>query len=923
MTCPGCKVWEVLESDNYCSWCGHKFISLDVRIQPNRFSHDDTGAAWLTIQNSGGKNPVILQQITPSIPWLTVDLGSTRLPLSLEPGRSQRFRVEVDPLDLEEQYATGLVIVQSSAGTERASVEIVPPPEVRIHTKEYEIFLDNRDLEQTFAQIEVLQGVVTLLGISAEPSEWVRVKTVEEVHFPVTLDARSKNVLEVRLIVDEEHLARRSTAYPAKYDGLLKLAGTDFEWCEPFRIVCWRPPELWAWEESEPIVKAYAGQRGELTLSMQNKRPGDPLAGQGNATLEIRSIAVLDPDGKQNPWLKPAEPLTSALRIEGGAMRQFRFRFLTDGCEEDGATAVPIGRHFVRLVLETNLPEPLREIRFEVRVEEMSVYDGILALDFGTSNTCCAVLGRHEDRFVLLPIDPHSNRPTTTPTVIQYRDLQANGKPTVEIGALVEARYPEPRVVAASVRSPKRFLGRNAEDDKFEVRFYDKPEKEARLSAREVTADYLSRVRMVAEQHGKALFRRIIITHPARFRMNQLRDLQEAVREAFGATCEITPLQEPVAAALEFIVSAEALENERYTLGVFDFGGGTTDLSLLHVENIRQGAFTEIRVRLVSSTGKWFGGENLTDFVFQHGLGCSRKLAEEARKQAEIFTDPKQIPDPSKGPMARGNRAALLKWAEATKLLLVGQGDQHEPEIKLNVFTPAGVEELKLQHDWITPSQEDLLRYLEGQVLILADLLAGLLKQSGYSKIDFLALSGKSSAIPTVREVLSRRFPDCSLRMAEEPKECVVSGACILEKFQDSPDMCIDIIDLTTTTSRIGIESIAVGGARVFQQWFAAGVPIPTEGLCERRPYLVRLNEIVLIENDGEQDALWIMGKKNPDISELGTYVLESPPEWLQPRRKYPGSVELKVSRNFEFSLTAWADGHEVPLRFVCRKSSG
>jgi hypothetical protein len=197
MLCPRCQLWEVHESDNYCSWCKKKFVSLDVDISPSRFVQDEwPPPARLTVANSSPEHQIEVQAITATREWISVDLQGASLPFTLGPNQKRHFSVQVDPLAVEEEYAAGHVVIASNAGSESAEVEVIPPPEVRITTGEYAIFLDNRDLEQTFARVVVDVGVITILGVSAEPAEWAGVRTVEEVRFPITLDARNHNSLE-------------------------------------------------------------------------------------------------------------------------------------------------------------------------------------------------------------------------------------------------------------------------------------------------------------------------------------------------------------------------------------------------------------------------------------------------------------------------------------------------------------------------------------------------------------------------------------------------------------------------------------------------------------------------------------------------------------------------------------------------------
>jgi hypothetical protein len=119
----------------------------------------------------------------------------------------------------------------------------------------------------------------------------------------------------------------------------------------------------------------------------------------------------------------------------------------------------------------------------------------------------------------------------------------------------------------------------------------------------------------------------------------------------------------------------------------------------------------------------------------------------------------------------------------------------------------------------------------------------------------------------------------------------------------------------------MGFENVGPGGTKVFEQLVGAGVPIPERGLESIRPILLsRRKEIRLLENDGEDDALWVMGKENANISELGLFAIESPPDWL-PQRPVPATLKLTVSQNLEFSIVATVEGHDDVLEFVARSA--
>ena len=337
-------------------------------------------------------------------------------------------------------------------------------------------------------------------------------------------------------------------------------------------------------------------------------------------------------------------------------------------------------------------------------------------------------------------------------------------------------------------------------------------------------------MKQAAEEKGRAMFHRLIITHPARFRTRQLRDLKAAVVAAFGEDCEIKTLQESVASALDFIVSKKATVRDRYVLGVFDFGGGTTDLSLLSVTNSRS---EDLLYNRSSSSGfdwqvVWRGRPN--QLHLDKAIDKAKQVLPRMKipQPAELLSEEHPLMDQSMVLMTRTNRLRLWQWGELLKPLLFEKGEALTsedmpfkidifPELKLQAFTPEGATDAAFQFDILKPDSSEVLAYLETQLLVLCAMLKGLVQHSGLSKIDCLLMSGKSSAISKVAAVLHEEFPETELVQSEEPKECVVRGACILEKIGFSSDVELQILGGKTTISRVGLEG-NVEGQKVFQR---------------------------------------------------------------------------------------------------------
>jgi hypothetical protein len=350
---------------------------------------------------------------------------------------------------------------------------------------------------------------------------------------------------------------------------------------------------------------------------------------------------------------------------------------------------------------------------------------------------------------------------------------------------------------------------------------------------------------------------------------------------------------------------------------------------LLSVTNSRTEDLLSIKVQVVASTGKWFGGEDLTRFILENAIEKAKQVLPRMKipQPAELVFEEHQLMDQSMVLMSRTNRLRLWQWGELLKPLLFEKGETLTsedvpfkfdilPDLKLQAFTPEGATDAAFQFDILKPDSSQALAYLETQLRVLCAMLKGLVQQTGLGKIDCLLMSGKSSAISRVATVLQEEFPETELVRSEEPKECVVRGACILEKIGFAHDVELQILGGNTTISRVGLEGIDEG-QKVFKEWIAAGVPIPPEGLIVSRGYFFSRQPIEVLENDSDEDWRSRMKALNPNIEVHGIFDVVDPPEWLpESSPKKPGRLELKISSDYEVSLTGHVDGMPEPINY-------
>ena len=208
----------------------------------------------------------------------------------------------------------------------------------------------------------------------------------------------------------------------------------------------------------------------------------------------------------------------------------------------------------------------------------MSGTDFIVGIDLGTTNSLIGVM---EAGFPLLLADDEGQR--LTPSVVYF---PPHGEPVVGRAA-ARMRAVEPD---AAIYSVKRFIGRRrGDDDEAGIEYALAGEKGAPLRIRvrdrelapeEISAIVLRKLKADAERALGHEVTRAVITVPAYFNDAQ-RNATKSAGEAAGFVVERI-INEPTAAALAYGMDRRG---EHSKIAVFDFGGGTFDVSILELSS--------------------------------------------------------------------------------------------------------------------------------------------------------------------------------------------------------------------------------------------------------------------------------------------------------------------------------------------------
>lgn len=254
-----------------------------------------------------------------------------------------------------------------------------------------------------------------------------------------------------------------------------------------------------------------------------------------------------------------------------------------------------------------------------------------------------------------------------------------------------------------------------------------------------------------------------VITVPAYFNEKQKSATKKAAKLAGLKVLQL--LAEPTAAALSYGFD-NLKQDEDKTLLIYDFGGGTFDLSILTTVG---GKFVETG----ASGDRWLGGDDidviLSDYVKEHiesenNLNLQELLNEKTEKEVKEFTGglKKDVEDAKKA-LSQSSSATIM----VSNYLENEDGDPIDDII-------------------ITRSEfESLIRPLVQRTI---DLIEGLLTKTGISADDLsnILLVGGSSCIPLVKRMLAEKYGEDKVLSSEKPMLAIAQGAAILAASMDT-----------------------------------------------------------------------------------------------------------------------------------------
>ncbi|MFC1848825.1 molecular chaperone DnaK [candidate division CSSED10-310 bacterium] len=411
----------------------------------------------------------------------------------------------------------------------------------------------------------------------------------------------------------------------------------------------------------------------------------------------------------------------------------------------------------------------------------------IIGIDLGTTNSVVAVMEGGEPTVIT---NPEGSR--TTPSVVAFTD---KGERLVGQTAKRQSiTNPE-----NTIYSIKRFMGRRYHEIPEEISIVPyKVEKagnnDVRINVRgklysppEISAMILQKLKQSAEEYLGEKVTEAVITTPAYFNDSQRQATKDAGKIAGLQVKRI--VNEPTAAALAYGLDKKKDE----TIAVYDFGGGTFDISILEVG--------EGVVEVKSTNGDThLGGDNLDQKVINWIVSEFKK-----DQGIDLSTD----------------KMALQRLKEAAEKAKMELSTALETDINLPFVTAdaAGPKHLNMKLSR-SKFEQLVLDLLEKTVEPCKKALKDANLQP--SDIDQVVMVGGSTRVPKVQEIVRNLFQR-EPHKGVNPDEVVGVGAAIQAGVLAGD--VTDVLLLDVTPLSLGIETL--GG--VFTRLIERNTTIPTK----------------------------------------------------------------------------------------------
>lgn len=502
----------------------------------------------------------------------------------------------------------------------------------------------------------------------------------------------------------------------------------------------------------------------------------------------------------------------------------------------------------------------------------------ILGIDLGTTNSAMAIVEGGEPKII-----ENIEGARTTPSIVA---ISKTGERLV--GQL--AKRQAVTNPTNTVYGIKRFIGHNFEEPGVQKDKTDVPYKiekstnggvkvllgDKEFSPEEISSMILQKLKADAEQKLGEKITEAIITVPAYFNDAQRQATKDAGKIAGLEVKRI--INEPTAAALAYGFNKK--KNEK--IAVYDFGGGTFDISILEVADAEGEDHSTIEVKSTDGDSH-LGGRDIDRKLI-------RFIADEFKKESGI--------DVTKDPLA------LQRLDEAAEKAKLELSTTMETEINIPFITSDATGPRHLLMKLSRAKLEEIANeFIERSI----EITKRAVKESGlsFNEIDEIVMVGGQTRMPAIVEAVKKLFgkdPNQSIN----PDEVVAIGAAIQAGIMQGDVRDVLLLDVIPLS--LGIETL--GG--VATKLITKNTHIPTTKTEVFSTAADNQTSVEIHITQGERE----MAKDNKS---LGRFILDGIPP--SPRGMPQIEVTFDVDANGILQVKAKdkASGKEQSIRIEAR----
>ena len=887
--CSKCDVgWVIHSHDKHCGFCGCKVFDFSMKWEKEPLIYADDGAdihtLTILVENKGAY-PITFQPIRTTRDNTILLPQANDSPFEVEAGKFRAVPIQVKLTNLAQYHEVITVRAQDAPlnfeSEKSLCLKALPHPEFKLAPNPIEVRYRRGTKKATKdLHLEVLQGEFYISDIKVTQGSVLRVGYSKDLHkknnaFKKVLLEIDCNQLSDKLNVVELSFELQSFSQPIKKQ------------IEIQREIVPEPPKLFVPPMSLDITQ---DRKKTHTLTLQNR---------GERLLTIQNIVLNSPSK-----LVQLPNVEFPLSIEGGEHNNIEMQISAVGIEPK---AYPIN-----FTIKSNCEDaPEYKGVLNVNVKELEAYPHYLAIDFGTTNSCCAYLDLDTDAIKLVhldssidPIKAVGYDPNIIPSLIFYQNQSKNAEGYL-VGYDAKGSHLDETEGHYRIRSVKRWLGFD---------WYRQFPNNLKLQPRDVVADILEHIIKRSEEHldtlsTKSKIKRCVVTYPTMFDIKQQEDIKQAF-EKVGIT-DLILIDEASAASLGTI--SQRKQQGDYRLLVYDFGGGTIDIVLSQVTNNGN----DITIEPLAHGGNpKYGGDDVTQAIVDFVLDEFGRRIKKGKSNLRFdipYVNPRKIwqssGDQKKDRATVFNTSFLYDRAEELKMALSDQ-DEANRDFPLSIVVGDDVRPLESLTQGkinVSISTERLHSFVADKLRQTFADIDTMISENGGHLPEVVILAGQSSKMPMVKEMMTNHFQkkyqtnDVDTQLSESPKECVAIGAAQYGMTHSSPSkVWFEIRNFRKTHSSIGIMQ-ADGRQQVFEEIIPKGRLIPDESSGRTNVRLhIGETSIDVRERFGTNDKL----------SRIDDYTLTLP-ENIPREALRNACLKMAVEENGEIKVVALVDNDE------------